>query len=197
MHLILGGIKSEFVGHAQGQPRFHTATSKPHAETVRMMVAPVIATLHHRRAAELAAPNDEGVFEQAALFQVHDEGGAGLVGVLAVFLQVGREIAVLVPGFVEDLHETHSAFDQASGEQDRAGEIGLARLDAVQVEDVFWLLRQVHQVRRAGLHPVSHLERVDARGDLRITNHIEMFLVQLLDRVERVPLHLRIHSLGI
>ena len=55
-----------------------------------MMVAAVVAALHHRRAAELAAPDDQRVVEQAALLEVLDQRGAGLVGVLAVLLEVLR-----------------------------------------------------------------------------------------------------------
>ena len=50
------------------------------------MVAAVVAALHHRRAAELAAPDHERVVEQAALLQILDQRRAGLIGVLAVLL---------------------------------------------------------------------------------------------------------------
>ena len=43
----------------------------------------------------------------------------------------------------------------------------------------FGSLRDVHQLRRAGLHAVGHLERVDARGDLGIADVVQAHLVQL------------------
>ena len=92
--------------------------------------------MDHRRPAELAAPDDQRVVEQPALLQVLDQRGAGLVGVLAVLLEVVDQVAVLVPGLVEDLHEPHAALDQPAGQQAVVGERRLARLGAVHVEDV-------------------------------------------------------------
>ena len=69
---------------AEGDARLDAAAGQPHREGVGMMVAAVVAALDHRRAAELAAPDDERVVEQAALLQVLDERRAGLVGVAAV-----------------------------------------------------------------------------------------------------------------
>ena len=45
-----------------------------------MVVAAVVAALHHRSAAELAAPDDEGVFEQASHLQILEKGPNGPVG---------------------------------------------------------------------------------------------------------------------
>ena len=134
-----------------------------------MMVAAVVAALHHRRAAEFAAPNHQRVFEQAALLEILDERGAGLVGVRdSSWSDVSDQVAMLVPGFVVELHEAHAALDQPAGEQAIVGKRRLARLGAVQLEHVLRFLGRIHQLRRAALHPEGHLEGVDARGDLRI-----------------------------
>ena len=106
------------------------------------------------------------------------------------FLMILDQVAVLVPGFVEELHEAHAALDQPAGQQAVVGERRLARLGAVHLEHVLRLLRDVHQLRRAGLHAERHLERVDARGDFGIADCVEPHLVQLLDRIERVALQL-------
>ena len=55
-----------------------------------MVAAVVAAPLDHRRPAELAAPDDQRVVEHPALLEVLDQRGAGLVGVLAVLLEVVR-----------------------------------------------------------------------------------------------------------
>src|SRR2546422_899598 len=53
---------------------------EPDGEAARMMVAAVVVggqrSLTVDRAAELAAPDDERVVEQAALFEVREQGGA-------------------------------------------------------------------------------------------------------------------------
>ena len=58
-----------------------------------MMVAAVILgrkiALAVDRAAEFAAPNDQRIVEHAALFQVLNQRGRGLVGIQALRRQVG------------------------------------------------------------------------------------------------------------
>ena len=44
---------------------------------------------------------------------------------------------------------------------------------------------------------MRQLERVDARGNLRVAHHVEMLLIQPLDGRQRVALHQRVHPLGI
>ena len=177
MHLVLGGVEAEVIRLAQGQAPLHAPARHPHAEAIRMMIPAVIASLDHGGAAEFTAPDDESVLEEAALFQVGDEGGAGLVGVSAVLLQVTDEVSVLVPGLVKDLDEPDAALDEAAGEQDGAGEVGLARLDPIKIQDVLRLAGQVHQFRRAGLHAIGHLVGVDSGRDFGVPHHIEPGLV--------------------
>ena len=54
------------------RPGFDAAAGQPHREGLRMMVAAhaparFLVRLHHRRAAEFAAPDHQRVFQQAAL----------------------------------------------------------------------------------------------------------------------------------
>ncbi len=90
-------------------------------------------------------------FEQAALLQVEHQGGAGLIDVVADFLEVVVQVlagaAVAVPVGVVELHEPHAALDEPAGEQAVGGERRLARLDAVEVERLGRFLREVHQLR--------------------------------------------------
>jgi len=67
------GAHAEFVAGAVGDTAFHATASHPKGEGVRVMVtaplgAIVDVALEEGRAAEFAAPNDECVVEQAALF---------------------------------------------------------------------------------------------------------------------------------
>ena len=127
-------VEAELVGLAERDARLDAAAGQPHREGVGVMVAAVVAALHHRRAAEFAAPDDERVVEQPALLQIRDQRGAGLVGVLAVLLEILDEVAVLVPRLVEELHEADAALDQPAGEQAVVGEGWLAGLGAVHVQ---------------------------------------------------------------
>ena len=90
------------------------------------------------------------------------------------------------------MDEAHAALDQsrrASKTIIRKGTF--ARLGPIHFERFLGFLGKVHQLGRAGLHAVSHLEGVDARGNFRVAHDIEAFLVQGLEGVEGTPLHLR------
>ena len=77
-----------------------------------MVVATVgFAALRHRRATELAAPDDEGVVEEAAFFEIADEGGARFLGDVAVVPESLCQFVVLVPAVVEELDETDAALE--------------------------------------------------------------------------------------
>ena len=151
-----------------------------------MVVAPVRGAagcpLNHRGPAEFAAPDDQRVFEHAALLQVLNEPGACLVGVLAVHPQVLHELVVLVPGLVVELHEPDAALDEPAGEDAVVGEGGLAGIGAIHFEDLLRLARQVHQLGCARLHAKRHLERADAGRDLRVPGHVQAHPVQPVDR---------------
>ena len=161
-----------------------------------MVAAVVAASLDHRRAAELAAPDHERVLQHSALLQVLDQRRARLVGLLAVVLDVAHQAVVLVPRFVEDLDEPHPALQQPPRQQAGVGERRLARLGTVQFEDVLGLVADVHHARCALLHAEGHLVRADPRGDLGIADFLEPHAVERLNRVERVALELARRSRG-
>ena len=66
--------------------------------------------LEHGGAAEFAAPDDEGIFEEAALFKVGEEGVSGLVGVLATDFHIFVQVAVVIPAAVVELDEAGAFF---------------------------------------------------------------------------------------
>ena len=113
-----------------------------------MMVAAVVAALDHRRAAELAAP-DRPACRRAGprCFRSLISAAQAWSVSLQFFLRSCDQVAVLVPGFVEELHEAHAALDQPAGQQAVVGERRLARLGAVHLEDVLRLAGDVHQLR--------------------------------------------------
>ena len=87
--LVFDDVEAHLVGGTEGDTTFDAAAGHPHREGLRMVVAAQAATerdagLDHRRAAKLTAPDDERAVEQAALFEIFDERGAGLIGAFAV-----------------------------------------------------------------------------------------------------------------
>ena len=151
-----------------------------------------------RRAAELAAPDDERVVEQAEALQVADQRGTRGVGVLALNLELRVQVAVLVPAGVEELHETRAALDEAAGHEAVVREAPLPpHVRAVHLQHLRRLLAEVSEFRHARLHPVGHLVLGDARGDLRVAELAQAELVHAGQVVEDRPPALAAHAVGV
>ena len=88
--LVFDGGEAEFVGGAVDVAALDAAAGQPHGEAVVVVVAAVEARqLGDRRAAELAAPDHQRAVEQAALLEVGEEGGDGLVPLAGQLAMVG------------------------------------------------------------------------------------------------------------
>ena len=77
----LNDVVAVVVGDAMRVARFDTASGHPDGKALGMVVAPEVGGIEFAlavvRAAEFTAPDDEGVLEEPALFQVRDKGGGG------------------------------------------------------------------------------------------------------------------------
>ena len=137
---VLDGGAAELVGPADARASLDAAAGHPHGEAERVVVAAgSLLEFGGRLAAELAAPDDQRLVEQAAALQVLDQAGDRLVGVAGVLGVVGDQVGVGVPVVVVvgaagiDLDEAHAALDQPPRDQAFAAEVGRSRLvDAVE-----------------------------------------------------------------
>ena len=135
--------------------------------------------------AEFTAPNDERFVEEAALFEVFDEGGAGLIDIHRQAREVFVERAMVVPVAMVELDETHTAFGEAAGDETVAGEgAGLVHSGAVALESGGGFAGEVHEFRHTALHAVGHLELADPRLDLGVAAYRELLAVEVGDAVE-------------
>ena len=148
-------------------PPANAAAGEPDRHGLVVVIA-AVAALRHRRAAELAGPDDERVVEHAALLQIGDERHAGAVDLLRLEGDAFLHAAVMIPVLVIELDEAHAALGQATREQAIRGEGTVARLAAVKLERLGPFAANVHQLRHAGLHAERHFILRDARGDLGI-----------------------------
>ena len=197
----VGGVgdwgEAEFVGFAEDRAWAEASACEPHGEGVDVVVAACgFADFAHGGASEFTAPDDDGIVEEAALGEVGDEGGAGLVDVGAfgreVVLEVFGGAAVVVPVGVVELDEADPAFDEAASEEAIAGEGTLLLFaDAVEVEGGLGFGGEVHEFRGARLHAVGHFEGFDAGGDFVVAGFCEMDLVELADGIDELLLFLR------
>src|SRR5207249_4014898 len=95
------------------------AAGQPGGETPRVVIA-ADAALAHRRAAELAAPDDQRAVQQAARLQVAEQPGDGPITLAAVAAVVALHVAVRIPLAARaavELHETHAALHQPPRQQ--------------------------------------------------------------------------------
>ena len=90
-HWVLGNVIAYVIGLSV-DTRLDACSRHPHGKGVGMMISTVetflqfIANvvLHHRRAPEFTAPNNQGFLKQAALLEVGDQTGNGTVNLLAL-----------------------------------------------------------------------------------------------------------------
>ena len=108
---VLDREVAEVVGLAVADAALDAAAGQAHGEALDVVVAAV--ALGHGGAPELAAPDDERVVEHAALLQVLNQGGGGLVHLARLHHDVALDAAVVVPVAVVELDEAHAALGQS------------------------------------------------------------------------------------
>ena len=174
----LDRVVAQLVRRPYRDPRLDAAARHPDRERAGMVVAAeelrVVAAFVHGRAAELPAPDHQGLVEQAALLQVLDEGGRrpGRPRGTASGRRFTMSSPLPVPWWsqpaVIELDEAHAPLHQPAREQAVVGEGDLAGLGAVERVDALGLLRDLHQLGHARLHAVGQLVGVDAGEDLGV-----------------------------
>ncbi len=173
VNLLLDGLEAQLVGGPVDVAALDSAPGHPHREPVMVVVATVHLPLVRagsrqldcRRAAELAPPDDQGIIEHAALFEVGQEGGDRPVALVRQLAMTGRQVVVMIPRLavsVPELNEADAAFQEAPGGQE------LPRLNArpVHLADRSRLLADVKGIAGFRLHAVRQLERLNARFEL-------------------------------
>ncbi len=193
VHGVFDGVVAQLVGSAEGHAGPHAAAGHEQGVSADVVVAPAVA-LHHGRAAELAAPNDQGVVEHAALLQVGNKGGRRLIDQLRRRFRPLLHLAVVVPAAMVQLDEPDAAFGQAAGQQAVRGERAVAPLGAVHFLDVVGFLRIVGQLRHAHLHSERQFVLGNSRGDVGIVDRRVERLVQLAHHAHHFRLALGRHA---
>ncbi len=171
---VFDGAHAHFIRGAIGDSAANTAAGEEDGVAADMMVAAVGAG-RVGSAAHFAGPEDEGFVEEAAGFQVGDEGGDGLVGDAGVFLVAFAEFAVLVPGGVVavgeragDLDEANAGLDEAAGAKALEGvefvEVVRA-IDAVEAEGGGGFAGHIAKRGDEGLHAGGGLVIADGGFD--------------------------------
>src|SRR5258706_6790055 len=191
-HGIFHHVIAEVISRSVADAGLDAASGHPNRVATAMVIATVIVFVEFALAvdgpAKLAAPDHEGIVEHTALFEILDQGRAGLFRVLALFLDAFGEIAVLIPAAMVELNKTDATFGHATGEQTIISEsAGLLHIRAIHFESVLRLFGNVDQVRHGSLHAESHLVLADAGIYFRITEGLVLPGVKLAQTVEHPP----------
>src|SRR5438552_13135725 len=98
---IFYDVVAEFVSRAINYAGLYARPCHPKGETARVVVAAIIGggqfSLRVIGAAKFAAPDDQRLIEQTALFQVGDKTETGLIHILALTADAIRQAAMMVP----------------------------------------------------------------------------------------------------
>ena len=186
------------VGLAIGEAAFDSAAGHPGAEAFGLVFASVL--LDRRGAAEIlapwgaakfTAPHDERVFEQAARFQILEQGGDRLIGLRTQLGQVAADIAVVIPAAHRHLHKAHAGLAEFARKQTGAGvPVGVLAVHAVKFSRGFAFLRDVHDLRRGGLHAEGEFEVLDHAFHVRFAvEFADEAAVHALDQSDALALH--------
>ena len=164
---VLDGRAAEHVSGTVAVAGFHAATSHPDGEAVVIVVAAVF-TLGSWCAAELTAPDNERLIEEATGLEIFEQCGNPLVTGLGQAGVTALDVAMAgVPGDVvavdrvRKLNRPHTALHEAPGDEAALGILAVA----VQVARGLAFLRDIKNVRHAELHAEGHLHRLDAGFD--------------------------------
>ena len=188
--LVLQRVPAEFVGGSVDHAAADAPARHPHREAERMVLAAVVP-FGRGSAAEFATPQDQGVFQQAAGFQVGEEGRNRLIDGLAALGEVFAEAAMLIPGVVgggvKELHEPHPPLDQSTGQQALAAkEFGSRFAGSVKLVCCFALPGQIERFGGFPLHAKRQFERGDPGVELAVG--LAALLVELVQAAEGIEL---------
>ena len=132
---VLDRAVADVVGGAMHEAALDAAAGEPRGVALGVVVS-AGGVLGPRRAPEFAGPNDQGVIEHPALFEVSDESRNGPVGGAAERL-MGLHVAVGIPSAVApagmaNLDEADAALREPAREQQLFSELfGVPIVEAV------------------------------------------------------------------
>src|SRR4051812_35101495 len=111
---LVDGIQTNLIRSPHRNPTAYTAAGHPHRETGVVVIAP-FAALSLRSASELAAPDNQGTFQQSTVLQVFQQRRDGLIGPRRHTYVILFDIVMRIPlrnsrTTGNDGHKPHTAF---------------------------------------------------------------------------------------
>ncbi len=172
--LVFDGEVAEFVGLAVSETRFEATTREEDGEAGGVVIAAGAVFLGIRRAAELAAPPDNGILQQTTGFEILEKAGDRFIDADGVIFVLGQ-VGVLVPGGVVGIIRIIylDIADAGLGETARLETLATVVVggflpDPVKCEGGRGLFGKIQGVRRMVLEAPTEFERVRHSFELEI-----------------------------
>src|SRR5680860_1543024 len=161
VYRVFGYVITEIIGLAMYVSRLDACTGHPHRKGLGVMVATIVRfgqlPLGVNGTAEFTAPDDQGILEHAALFQIFDQGGVGLIGQFVLVSDPTGTSDMLIPALMVQLDKFHVLFQKFSRHQAVGGiGAGISTVFAVHVENIVGLVGHVGNLGNGGLHSERH-----------------------------------------
>ncbi len=185
---IIDRVVAEFVSGAMGHAAFDAAAREEHGKALDVMVAARIrtATLGHWRATEFAAPNDQGVFEHAALLEILNQRRGRLIAVSTTDIHVLFQAAVVVPATMIELNKADAPLGKSAGKQAVARERSVTRDRAVHFQRLLGFIFDIHEVGDRRLHSKRQFMLGDSGVDLRIVGGLGAKAIEISNGVDQM-----------
>ena len=196
VHRIFHDTETKFIRGSIRDAFLQSPTGHPDGEAFPVVVpswsslgaGSGVVFLNHGGASEFSAPNDQGVLEESALFQVGDKAGAGLVDALGLPGKGGINILVVIPAIVENLDEADAPLDQPASEKAVSGEGSSPTVcvESVEFQNVLGFALHSREFRNGRLHAVGQFVLRNAGLDFGIVVAIEGQGVELAQGVDHI-----------
>ena len=119
MNWIFDRSESKLIRFSDRLTGADPSTRHPHGKGLRVMVTTELSSegctgFDHGGSPEFSAPDNQGVFQHASLFQILDQSCTCLVCLFALLFDSIFDIAVMIPTGVVKLNESYTSFGKSS-----------------------------------------------------------------------------------
>ena len=189
---VFGRLESQFICGAVDGTAPNSTAGQPDAEPPVIVIATGLrlaigAKFDGGSSAEFAAPENQGVFKQAALLEISDEGCDGLVDLSGEVAVSGFQSRMVVPGLTSAMPEldvANAAFQQAARDQG----LSTVHTASVQILNVLGFMADIERFGGILLHAESQFKGLNAGIQTRIDALVTMFFVELSEEIQLLAL---------
>ena len=147
---VRGNVVTEVIGGPMALPSLDPTACQKCRKAAGVVIPSIVVRcgvpLAVHGASEFTTPDEEGVSQQATLFEVADQRGRRLIGRQTLAADVAWQVLMLIPAAVKQLDKTYATFQQSPGEKAvRCIRSPCLCVRSIVVEDVLRFMAQVSE----------------------------------------------------